>query len=203
MKTPIILLACLLLLAGCYFLPIPAKEDSPTDDKLSFEDSVPEIQWLTFESNELGLTFRYPEILTVEISTELAGFDEGKKFELSTASFAMAAVSSDFEPGITEGCCFYFAGDPLDLSAGDDEISARIESELGEISGFQRVIIDEQEAAMFVRTNVYADTWQTETIILPYQKYGFANLMISGPDQDSDAEEKAFFEEILTSLHFM
>ena len=201
MKIPIIILACLLLLAGCYFLPIPV-ENEPVEDDLSFEDSLPEIEWLAFESTELGLTFRYPEILDVQTSSELAGFDEGKKFEISTASFAIAAVSSDFEPGIAEGCCFYFSGDPLDLAASDDEIIEQLEAQLGEISGFERSTIDMREAVTFVRTNVYADTWQTETIILPYEKFGFANLMISGPDQNADPEEKAFFKEILGTISF-
>lgn len=197
MKIPIILLACVLLLAGCYFLPEPAQ------DELSFEDSLPEIEWLTFENDELGLTFRYPEILGLQTSTQLAGFDEGKKFEVSSTNFAIAAISSDFAPGIAEGCCFYFSGDPLELGTSDAAVIEQLELQLGEISGFERVTIDQQEAARFLRTNVYADTWQTETFILPYEKFGFANLMISGPDQDSSQEEKEFFEEILSSVRFL
>ncbi len=78
-------------------------------------DEVDTSDWKTFESEELGIRFRYPggyELMGVQ--KELKGFDKGKRLLISFNNINnkhrlnLAFFSDDFSEGIGEGLPIYF-----------------------------------------------------------------------------------------------
>lgn len=160
-------MALALAMSGCNIVVQPKTEDSKPVDETS--------DWKTFSDSELGFSFKYQRDQEVKTEKELEGIDEGKKMEFKVGSFSMIFTSSDFALGAGEGCCFYISGESIDLNSDPETWG------LGKVYDIEKIRVGGRETMRFVRVSTYVADWLVPTVVMPFAKGDYANLMISGP----------------------
>lgn len=200
----------LLALAG---LALTACESSDRGDKLDVDEGETEydlLEWETFESEEMGISFGYPEGTEVSTDMELADFDEGVMRvaqvldEDGNLVFKISMTSADFEQGISEGCCWFYSGEAIDLDMEDDELLELLNESFLTAYNLERTEVADEDAISFTRESKYVSTVISKTYLLPYSYEEFSNVLITGPDFSKDGKgAMSLFDDILYTLEFL
>lgn len=144
--------------------------------------------WKVFENKEAGISFRYPENLEINVSQEIPQIDKGKLISIGlfnrkkSYGFNFSFTSADFGQGVSEGCCFIYGGEKVDLSVSDEELVKVLEPQLGKVYRLQRGEIGIWKAIRFIRKNSYVDYWLTDSLLIPLDNEIYTNLLISGTE---------------------
>lgn len=147
----IILLISLLLLSSCQ-----------TDTMTNF-----------YTNPDYGIKFSYPDD-DIRIDDTVSSLDKGKKVTISTSGISIVLTSEDYEPGVGEGCCYYFSGKS---ATSESDISAVF----GKVYDFQTVQISGKDAFQFIRFNKYISVNPVLSVLIPVSGHDFSNILISGP----------------------
>lgn len=145
--------------------------------------------WKTYRNTELGVEFSYPAEYEVNESREITGIDTGKRFNVSLVSknnakeyvpmpFNIVVTSRDYKEGAGEGCCSNYSSDPLDLQLSLEAISDKIKKL--EPFSLRRVQLGNVDALRFYSIRNYIDFWVNDSLLSPYKRGNFDNLVISG-----------------------
>lgn len=169
---------------------------------------------MTFRSDELGIKFDYTSVNEARVEGGYE-FDEGENRTVTTDDFTVTLTSPDFSPGVSEGCCYYYAGESIGTTMSDGETEVFISRSLGEIFNFKRIKIGGRDAFRFLRVNEYVEKSMEDTILIPYDHATYTNIMISGENsgpisgiENMSEYAKTFeasseFENFLESFEFL
>lgn len=206
----ILTILALLTLVGC--------ENSTNDTRriTSYESPNTGNEYeMTFKSDELGIKFKYTSSSEAKMESSLKDFNTGEAKTISTDDFSVSLTSADYSMGVSEGCCYYYTGEPVSTTMTDGETEVFISRSLGELYNFQRIKVDGREAFRFLRVTEYVEKSIVDTILIPYDHKPYTNIMISGENSGpiSGLEEissyvKNFnasneFESFLESFEFL
>ncbi len=171
-----------------------------SDEVSTVKESSQELakEWRQFKDEKTGLTFSYParmEIGYFEDDSEnpvnqghhtevriFSNVDEVDRFNMRFSFY-----SEDFARGAGEGCCFDYAGKPIDISQVNYDIlntlSPYIEFYDAKqyLFGPKRVEVGGREALSYYDISIYVASWVTNRVVLPFDQDPFSNLLIVGP----------------------
>lgn len=149
----IILLISLLLLSSC--------QSTPTN---------------FYTSADYGIKFSYPDN-DIRVDDKQSSLDSGKKVSISTSGISIVLTSEDYEPGVSEGCCYYYSGKSVNAESAQTEI----EKQFGKVYDFKVTQVSGKDAFQFIRLNKYISVRPVLSVLVPVSGHGFSNLLISGP----------------------
>ncbi len=150
----------------------------------------------SYANADYGIKFSYPDN-DIRVDDKVSDLDKGKRVSISTSGFSMVLTSEDYEPGVNEGCCYYFSGKSVDLKSAQ----ADIEKQFGSVYDFQIVNVSGKDGFQFIRFNKYVSVMPVLSLLVPVSGHGFSNILISGPTlgnfvKDDKPDEAAAFDYI-------
>lgn len=163
------------------------EEEKPPEEVIKYLENgeINTSDWQIYRNEDLGLAFSYPINYLIKEETDLAGFDTGKRRDIYVRSkngqniLSISVTSKDYSEGVSEGCCFYYSGNSLDIETNLDIIVELI-SDLEPIN-IEQIKIGDQEGVQFFSLKSYDSMWIVDSILIPYNRNEFTNLLISGP----------------------
>lgn len=173
------------VVSGCWKKEIKPVVEDDEQQKIVDQKKQEKNNWEKYYNKELGIEFMYPKDYLIKIDNEISGFDTGKKRDVHVTSkngqviFSLSATSKDYTVGVGEGCCFYYSDDPLNIKLDLDNIAELI-SDFEPIN-LKKVVIDNHEGVQFYSLKNYISIWAVDSILLPYNRMDFTNLLITSP----------------------
>ncbi|OGE79646.1 MAG: hypothetical protein A3A83_02310 [Candidatus Doudnabacteria bacterium RIFCSPLOWO2_01_FULL_48_57] len=172
----------------------PKESEQPTVKNTT--DKAGELK--TYRNEELGFTFEYPSNLEISEGEDNAAKwgdappglrSEGKWKEIRVfesdskeSVFTVSLASSDYAPASSEGCCYWYVGNPIDpnKSAKSHETTKTAFFWNG-TADVRNITLDGQKGFKFLMLGGYLYFMPEENILLPFTKSGFANMLIRSP----------------------
>lgn len=188
------------------FIDEPVVNNVENDDLVAKQPMVIG-EYIPYKDDELGVNFLYPDNYRVKITEEMEDLDQGKIRYLRVISpeqkliFSIRAVSRDYSQGVREGCCFYYAAEPIDLELPENELVEK----LYDFRPFnlRKDSLYAKKSLRFYSIKEYFDYWIIDSILLPMKNNKYSNMLITGPiiktistDNDVEAVKKSVSEEI-------
>ena len=222
----VLCLAVMTVVSGCIKKqpdPVVNNNTKPiattTDGQTSAEEKIKYLEngeidisnWKKYYNKELGIEFMYPEDYLIKIDSEVPGFDVGKKRDIHVTLkneqviFSLSATSKDYAVGVGEGCCFYYSDEPLNTELDLDSVAELI-SDLEPVN-LKKVVIDNQKGVQFYSLKSYVSIWAVDSVLLPYNRMDFTNLLITSPTLqmtepifENDKGEEIIKKELINSI---
>jgi hypothetical protein len=189
----------------------PAKEEKPVEaNKKMDQDTHPD--WEVYKNDEMGIEFKYPKDLEIRERREMADLDIGKKLEISAIKadkhrsvFSIEFTSKDFGEGISEGCCYYFSGETLDLGLSNEEVEKNINAQFEKkapIKNLKRLSIGGKNGVSFFKLSSYIGNVIHQAFIIPISNEIYSNAFISSPSLDGFGDETERFTDAESRVKF-
>lgn len=183
----ILIIAVSVIVSGCVTKPVvnQNQEENQENNQISALTKEEKNNWEKYYNKELGVEFMYPGDYVIKVDSEIPGFDVGKKRDIHVTSkngqviFSLSVTSEDYAVGVGEGCCFYYSDEPLNTKLDLDSVTELI-SDLEPVN-LKKVVIDNHEGVQFYSLKNYVSIWAVDSVLLPYNRMDFTNLLITSP----------------------
>jgi len=96
----------------------------------------------------------------------------------------MLSISSKGHPYLgVGGGPFFYAGEPINSDLSDNKLVEKID-ELSPVEPvkIERIVVNDKKSIKFKSLKGYSNYIGVETVLVPFKKNGFVNMMVSGPD---------------------